>query len=148
MSELIHNEALIIPFCAWAVAQVMKVFVCLAREGHLELHYIISSGGMPSSHTALVCALATAVAMLEGVSSPFFAISVVLATIVMYDAAGVRQVVKNQSIVLNHMLEELFKGRPISDQRLRELIGHTFLEVVAGATLGIFIAWLWITISH
>ena len=100
-------------------------------------------GGMPSSHTTLVCALATAVAIVCGVDSTIFAIAVFFAIIVMYDAAGVRHTVSTQSTMLNRILDELFKGKPAFEQRLRELIGHTKFEVIAGDALGILVAWLW-----
>ena len=99
-------------------------------------------GGMPSSHTALVCALATTVGIVNGMNSAVFAVATLFAAIVMYDAAGVRQTVSNQSTILNRMLDELFKGKPAFEQRLRELIGHTKFEVIAGAALGILLGWL------
>jgi acid phosphatase family membrane protein YuiD len=103
-------------------------------------------GGMPSSHAALVCALATTIAVVEGFGSPLFAIAAFFALIVMYDATGVRQTVGNQSVMLNRMLDELFKGKakvnPQFEQRLRELIGHTNFQVIAGAALGIIFALL------
>ena len=100
-------------------------------------------GGMPSAHTALVCALATTVGITEGVNSIVFAVAVLFAAIVMHDAAGVRQTVGNQSNMLNRILDELFKGSPAFEQRLREFIGHTRLEIIAGAALGILLAWWW-----
>ena len=104
---------------------------------------------MPSSHTALVCALAAVVAMTQGFSSVTFAITAILAIVVMYDAAGVRQAVGRQSKILNRMVKELRDKRPIGamERELREFIGHTPFQVVAGALLGIFIAWLWLTVS-
>ena len=103
---------------------------------------MVTMGGMPSAHTALVCSLATTVAIVSGVGSTVFAVATFFAAIVMYDAAGVRQTVSHQSTILNRMLDELFKGRPAFEQRLRELIGHTKFEVIAGAALGILLAWL------
>jgi len=99
-------------------------------------------GGMPSSHATLVCALAMTIAIVYGVGSPLFAIAAIFALVVMYDAAGVRQTVSTQSTMLNRILEELFKGNPDFQQRLRELIGHTKFEVAAGALLGIVFAFL------
>ena len=104
---------------------------------------------MPSSHTAVVCALAAAVAMIQGLSSVAFAITAILAIVVMYDAAGVRRAVSRQSIVLNRIVRELMEKRPRGEveRDLREFIGHTPFQVIAGAGVGIFIAWLWLTIS-
>ncbi len=104
---------------------------------------------MPSSHTALVCALATAVAITNGLNSITFAITAILAMVVMYDAAGVRQAVSQQSTILNRIVKELVDKRPRDEveRDLREFIGHTPFQVIAGAALGIFVAWLWLTIS-
>ena len=138
---------LIIPVIAWCAAQVLKVIISSVKEGRLKLSSFTTMGGMPSSHTALVCALATTVALVHGVGSTVFAIAIFFALIVMYDAAGVRQTVSTQSTIINRMLEELFKGHPAFQQRLRELIGHTKFEIATGAGLGISIAlllaWAW-----
>ena len=149
MYEIITNKALVIPVSVWAVSQLLKVFVILAREKRLDLWFLVRSGGMPSSHTALVCALATAVAMMQGFNSVTFAITAVLAAVVMYDAAGLRQAVSQQSIILNRMVKEFRIRRPRDEveRDLREFIGHTPFQVIAGAILGIFITWLWLTIS-
>ena len=138
-----------IPAAAWAIAQLLKVFVILAREKRLDLWLLVRSGGMPSSHTALVCALAAAVAMMQGLNSVAFAITAILAIVVMYDAAGVRQAVSRQSITLNRIVKELLEKRPRSEveRDLREFIGHTHFQVIIGAMLGIFIAWLWLAIT-
>ena len=143
------NNVLVISICAWAVAQFLKVFVGLVRERRLDFRYFVASGGMPSSHSAVVSALATAVAMTEGLSSVAFAISAILAIVVMYDAAGVRQAVSRQSVILNRIVRELLVRRPRDEveRDLREFIGHTPFQVIAGATLGVFVAWLWLLIS-
>ena len=119
----------------------MKVIISSIRDKNLNLSYLISMGGMPSAHATLVCALATAIGLVHGLSSSIFAIAVILAAIVMYDAAGLRQEVSAQSAILNRMVNELFKGKPV-DQHLKELIGHTKVELIAGAALGISLAWL------
>lgn len=147
MESILSNKVLIVPVIAWCAAQVMKIIISSVKEGRLKLSSFTTMGGMPSSHTALVCALATTVALVHGVGSTVFAIATFFALIVMYDAGGVRQTVSTQSTILNRMLEELFKGRPAFQQRLRELIGHTKFEIAAGAGLGISIAlllaWVW-----
>ena len=147
--EIITNKVLVISVCAWAMAQLLKVFIGLVREKRFDLHYFVASGGMPSSHTALVCALATAVAMTQGLNSVAFAIAIILAIVVMYDAAGVRQSVSKQSVVLNRIVKEFSVKRPKGEMErdLREFIGHTPFQVIMGAILGILIAWLWLTIS-
>lgn len=132
-----------VPAGAWMVAQVLKVLVYLATERRLNLRLLVSAGGMPSSHASLVAGLATAVGIQHGLSSTYFAIALVFAAIVMYDAAGVRRAVGIQARLLNQMIEELFSGHPISQTRLRELVGHTPFQVLVGAALGIGLVWLW-----
>jgi len=139
----------VISFCAWALAQLLKVFVILVREKRLDLRSFVGSGGMPSAHSAVVCALATSVAMTQGLGSVVFGITAILAVVVMYDAAGVRQSVGQQAAVLNRIVQELRFRRPIAELEhdLREFIGHTQVQVILGAILGILVAWLWLTIS-
>lgn len=149
MYEIITNKALVIPAGVWAVSQILKVFVVLAREKRLDLWFLVRSGGMPSSHTALVCSLAAVMAITQGFSSVAFAITAILAVVVMYDAAGVRHAVGRQSIILNRIVKELLEKRPRGEveRDLREFIGHTPFQVIVGAVLGILIAWLWLFIS-
>jgi uncharacterized protein len=141
-TPLFENRVLIASFLAWAVAQISKTIYELIKERKLMLGRLVSSGGMPSSHSALVTGLATATGRVLGVGSAEFAITVVLASIVMYDAAGVRRAVSLQARILNQMIDEMFKGHPIAEKRLRELIGHTPIQVLVGGLLGICVAWL------
>ncbi len=149
MYEIIANKVLVISISAWAAAQLLKVFFGLAREKHLDLRYFVVSGGMPSAHSATVSALTTATAITQGLSSVAFAITAIVAIVVMYDAAGLRQAVGRQSIVLNRIVKELREKRPRGEveRDLREFIGHTPFQVIAGAALGVLTAWLWLTIS-
>lgn len=144
MDALISNKILLVPFGAWCVAQLLKMIIASLQQKRFMLSYLTTMGGMPSSHATLVCALATTLAIVEGLGSPLFAIAVFFAMIVMYDATGVRQTVSHQSVMLNRLLDELFKGKakvnPQFEQRLRELIGHTNFQVLAGAALGITFA--------
>jgi len=142
LEAVLTNKALWVPAVAWCLAQILKVIVQSIKVRRLSFSYLTTMGGMPSSHAALVCALATTVGIVYGVGSAVFAISAFLAIVVMYDAAGVRQTVSTQSTMLNRILEELFKNNPEFQQRLRELIGHTKFEVAAGAILGIVFAFL------
>lgn len=136
-NSLFDNRVLIASFLAWGIAQLSKTLYELIRQRRLVISRLVSSGGMPSSHSALVTGLATATGRLQGVNSPAFAIAVVLASIVMYDAAGVRRAVSIQARILNQMLDELFEGSPMAEKRLRELIGHTPIQVFVGGLLGI-----------
>ncbi|HKS69404.1 MAG TPA: divergent PAP2 family protein, partial [Ktedonobacterales bacterium] len=122
---------------AWFVAQVIKTVRSFLITRKLNFSYLVASGGMPSSHSALVTGLATAVARTSGLQSSAFAIAAILAGVVMYDAAGVRLAVSRQARILNLMLDDFFRKRGISEQRLHELIGHTPVQVFAGALIGI-----------
>lgn len=132
-----NNHVLWATVAAWFVAQVLKTLRALFSTHRLNLSYLASSGGMPSSHSALVTALATAVARENGLQSSSFAIAATLAAVVMYDAAGVRLAVSKQARILNLMLDDFFNERGINEKRLHELIGHTPVQVFAGALLGI-----------
>jgi acid phosphatase family membrane protein YuiD len=149
LHDLITNWVLIIALCAWMVAQLVKLLVALAQGKGLDLSFFISSGGMPSAHSAMVCALATAIAIKDGFGSAYFAIAVILALVVTYDAAGVRQSVGQQSVVLNRIILELKRKEPMIkiEADLRELMGHTPFEVYIGAALGIGVAWLWLFLA-
>jgi len=134
---LLSNKAIWVPLAAWFAAQLLKVLIYYIRNKKVNWAYMVSQGGMPSSHTAVMTALATTVGVLYGLDSAFFAISVIVAFIVMYDAAGVRRTVGYQSAMVNKMLDELFKDNKEFSQRLQEIIGHSKWEVFVGALLGI-----------
>lgn len=149
LSEIITNKVFIIPICSWAVAQSLKVIITLIRERRLDLRYFFISGGMPSAHAALVSALATSVALIQGLGSAAFGISAILALVVMYDAAGIRQSVGNQSIALNRIMRELRLRSLITEleRDLREFIGHTLFQVIIGSLLGIGVTLVWLAIT-
>jgi acid phosphatase family membrane protein YuiD len=140
MKALFENRILVASFIAWAIAQLTKTVYELIRFRELRLRRLVSSSGMPSSHSALVSSLATATGRVAGIDSAAFAISLVLAAIVMYDAAGVRRAVSIQARILNQMIDEAFQGKPFAEQRLRELIGRTPTQVLVGALLGVGVA--------
>jgi acid phosphatase family membrane protein YuiD len=140
--SVFDNRILVAAFFAWALAQISKIFYELICQRRLIISRLVSSGGMPSSHSALVTSLATAIGRQQGVASPIFAVAVVLASIVMYDAAGVRRAVSIQARILNQMIEEAFQGSPMAEKRLRELIGHTPVQVFVGALLGVAVGLL------
>ena len=127
-------------FFAWMTAQLIKILIELVVEKHLNLRKMVASGGMPSSHSALVTALSTSVGMTQGFDSPLFVVCAAFSFIVMYDASGVRRAAGEQAQALNRLLEEHQKLKEPEQRRLREILGHTPLEVSAGAVLGIIIA--------
>jgi acid phosphatase family membrane protein YuiD len=137
LNALAANRVLWVALAAWLAAQLLKTLRALILTHKLDLSYIASSGGMPSSHSALVTGLATAIARENGLGSTSFALAAVFAGVVMYDAAGVRLAVSKQARILNLMLDDFFHERGINEQRLHELIGHTPVQVFAGALLGI-----------
>jgi acid phosphatase family membrane protein YuiD len=143
LQPIYDNKALTLPFIAWCLAQILKVLISSLKQRHLDLSLLLSSGGMPSSHAALVCALATVIGITNGINSTTFALSVFFAGIVMYDAAGVRWAVSRQARILNRMVDEFYKGEPHIEQHLIELIGHTRIEVLAGGIFGIVLALIW-----
>ena len=142
MKTLFDNRILVASFIAWAIAQLSKTIYELIRYRKLSLSRLVSAGGMPSSHSALVTSLATATGRVAGIDSAAFAISLVLAAIVMYDAAGVRRAVSIQARILNQMIDEAYEGHPIAEKRLRELIGHTPIKVFVGGLLGVIVGLL------
>lgn len=146
----IMSIVFVISITAWAIAQLVKVALSLKREKRLNFRYLVSSGGMPSAHSATVTALATSVGRIEGLGSVAFGITAILAIIVMYDSAGVRQSVSRQAVVLNRILKELplRHTREQMERELRVLIGHTPFQVFAGAALGILVATIWIVLGH
>lgn len=134
------NYILVCAFIGWFGAQFFKCIRYIVKNRKFNFSVLMASGGMPSSHSATVCALVVAVARVEGAGSVMFALAFVLAFIVMYDAAGVRRAAGEQAKVLNRIAEDIQKGdTKYLDKRLKELIGHTPLQVIMGAIFGIII---------
>lgn len=136
MDALFANDVLGVCVVAWLVAQLSKPVLHYAHTRRVNLRYLVSAGGMPSSHSAVVVALATRIGVDTGLSSIVFALSAVFAAVVMYDAAGVRRAVSLQARILNRMLTEMIEAQHFNEERLRELVGHTPFEVFVGALIG------------
>lgn len=131
---------LLIAISAWAIAQVLKLLISMAVYRKFDINYLITGGGMPSSHSALVCATAVSTGVCTGFDSPVFAVAAVVAFIVMYDAAHVRRETGKQSKVLNYIMSTWEEKRPEQfEADLKELIGHTPLQVAVGAVLGLVV---------
>ncbi len=139
-TQLFSNDVFIVSFYSWFLAQLLKVILTLITEKRLNLYRMVGSGGMPSSHSAMVMSLSTAVGLKLGFDSVLYAVSLCFSLIVMYDASGVRRAVGKQAIIVNTMLDDLYKHKPIQQERLKELVGHTPFEVFAGGILGILMA--------
>ncbi len=141
--ELIANKVLVTAVLGWFVAQILKVILVLVCDRRFDITRMIGSGGMPSSHSSFVTSLATAVAFESGVSSPLFAVCGVLAFVVMYDASGVRRETGRQAEIINDIIESFGSGdAQLAGKKLKELIGHSPIEVFAGAILGVVIGLL------
>ncbi|EAW35807.1 divergent PAP2 family protein [Lyngbya sp. PCC 8106] len=141
--HIIQNQVLMVSLFACLFAQTAKLAIELIRFGKVNFRALVTTGGMPSSHSAFVSALATSVGQSIGWESPEFAIAVVFAFIVMYDATGVRQAAGQQARILNQIIDELFQEHPqFNEDRLKELLGHTPFQVIVGLTLGIVISGL------
>ena len=138
--DLVNNFALTVSLMGWLIASLFKIIIGFIREKRLDFRRIYGSGGMPSSHSATVAALATAVAKTDGLYSTSFAIAFMFAFIVMYDALGVRRAAGEQARILNQLVNNMSQQRPVYlKKKLKELIGHTPLEVIVGGLLGILI---------
>ena len=137
--KLLSNEVLISAIVGWTVAQILKTLIDFGLNKSFTPERLVGSGGMPSSHSATVCGLTTASALCYGVESFQFAISFVLAAVVMYDAIGVRQETGKQAKLLNLIMEQDWFNL---NKRLKEFVGHTPLQVAAGAALGIILAFV------
>jgi len=138
--DILKNTPLLCAALAWVSAQLMKFIIVNIRERRLNLLVLVQSGGMPSSHSATVCALATAIGFQMGFDTPEFAIAAILAFIVMYDAAGVRRAAGEQAKRINILTQDYLDDFEEDMQaQLKELLGHTPPEVFGGAVLGILI---------
>lgn len=138
--EILRNKVLVVSLISWSIAQISKVVILLITTKKFDFGRLVGSGGMPSSHSAFVTALSTGVGIVYGWDSPVFAISIAYAMVVMYDAAGVRRSAGKQAEILNIMIREVIEHKGLKEERLKELIGHTPIEVIVGAALGVIIA--------
>ena len=146
LQQLISNSVLITALIGWFAAQVLKMILVWDKK-KFDFKRIIGSGGMPSSHSSFVMALTMSIGFTQGFDSVVFAISAVMSFVVMYDAAGVRRSAGQQAAILNKLVESVMnagydRGKDFSktEKRLKELLGHTPIEVFAGAILGVIIA--------
>ncbi|OGX45279.1 MAG: hypothetical protein A3G38_03565 [Omnitrophica WOR_2 bacterium RIFCSPLOWO2_12_FULL_51_8] len=140
--EIAKNKILLATFAAWLIAQTIKVIIGVVRQKRFDFRWFVGTGGMPSSHTAGAACLATAVGLNYGFASVHFALAASFALVVMFDAQGVRRATGRQARILNKITEDIYWQGRIDEGRLRELIGHTPVEVIAGFLLGVIIAFL------
>jgi uncharacterized protein len=139
--DILNNSVLYIAVITCLIAQGSKLIIDFAKNRKFNVRVLVTTGGMPSAHSALVTSLATGVGQTSGWGSPEFAIATIFAAIVMYDAAGVRQAAGKQARILNQMIDELFsKDHEFNEDRLKELLGHTPFQVIIGSILGVTIS--------
>jgi acid phosphatase family membrane protein YuiD len=138
--DLFRNPTLWAAFLGWMAAQTVKMALNLRRTRRIDFAYLVSLGGMPSAHSAMVSALALSTGLNAGFGSQAFTVSLALAIVVMFDASTVRRASGLQARLLNQILDELFKEHHLSQSKLKELLGHTRTEVFAGMLLGLAVA--------
>jgi acid phosphatase family membrane protein YuiD len=127
---------------AWTLAQGLKVLIYYLRNRKINFRLFVGTGGMPSSHSAFVSCLAASIGLEAGWGSPVFLLSLGMALVIMSDAAGVRRAAGQQAQILNEMMDDIYRSRPIPHQKLKELLGHTPVQVIVGALLGVGVALL------
>lgn len=139
ISRIFGNQVLTVTFFGWFIAQLLKVIFVLISTKSLDVSRFVGSGGMPSSHSSLVTSMTTAIGMTEGFGSSIFALAFGVSCIIMYDAAGVRYAVGTQAKILNQIISDIQEHK-FREEKLKELIGHTPIEVIAGGVLGVIVA--------
>lgn len=143
--EVFSNHVLIAALIGWFVAQGLKIPIYYLVEHKWDIHRFHGSGGMPSSHTAMVVSASIMQGSLYGYDSAVFAVTAIIACIVMYDATGVRRETGKQAMVINRILQDvLINGKPISDEELKELVGHKPIEVAGGALVGLLVSGIYL----
>jgi len=138
--EVSQNKILMTTISAWFIAQTIKLLIGSVTQKKFDFRWLIGSGGMPSSHAAGAACLATAIGIEQGFNSAYFALACSFAIVVMFDAQGVRRSTGKQARILNKIMDDIYWQGKIEEIRLRELIGHTPIEVIIGSLLGIAIA--------
>jgi len=139
-SQMYHNKIFMVTLASWVIAQSVKVVIGVIQERRFDFRWFVGTGGMPSSHSAGASSLATAVGINYGFDSVYFALAAAFTIVVMFDAQGVRRATGRQARILNRIMEDIYWKGKIQGERLRELVGHTPLEVIMGFLLGILIA--------
>ena len=138
--ELKVNHLFLVTISAWAFAQLIKVFIGVIRTKKFDFRWLVGTGGMPSAHASGASALAITAGFDYGFNSGIFALGVVFAIVTMFDAQGVRRSTGSQAKILNKVMEDIYWKGKIQELRLKELIGHTPVEVIVGSIIGILIA--------
>lgn len=135
--EIAQNRIFIITLIVWCLAQTTKVLIGILKERRFNFRWFIGTGGMPSSHAAGASALATCIGLESGFNSSIFAVAASFAMVTMFDAQGVRRATGQQATILNKMMDDMYWKGQIEEKRLKELVGHTPIQVLAGFIFGI-----------
>ena len=138
--QIAKNKIFMTTLSAWLIGQTIKVAIGMIRQKKFDFRWFIGTGGMPSSHVAGASCLAASMGFEYGFSSPYFALAAAFTIVVMFDAQGVRRATGKQASILNKITEDIYWKGKIPEGRLRELVGHTPVEVIAGFIVGITIA--------
>jgi uncharacterized protein len=136
LEQIINNRVFIVTIICWASAQIIKITIAVIRQKRFNFKWLIGTGGMPSSHCAATSALAVSLGLSYGFDSGVFAIGMGFAIVTMFDAQSARRAIGKQAEVLNKIVEDVYFKKHIEEERLAELIGHTPVQVLAGALLG------------
>ena len=139
-STIIHSTWIGAGLLAWFVAQGCKLIHSFVKTKSIDFTYFVSTGGMPSAHSAAVCGVAWSIGLTEGFGTPVFAVAFTIACVTMFDASTLRLNAGRQAQLLNEIAREVFAGRKVPKEPLRELLGHTPLEVLVGMLVGILVA--------
>ena len=142
ITDIISNNCIYVPFLTWFLIQVFKVIVDIVKTKKFNFKRLLGAGGMPSSHSAVVCSLAVLVGRRAGFNSEVFALSVIMAFVVMYDAAGVRRAAGKQARMLNKIMQTPGLSNVEVQEKLVEVLGHTPIQVIVGAVCGICVGWI------
>lgn len=137
---ILNNEVLVAALIAWAIAQTVKLPLEYIRQRRWDWSLLLRAGGMPSSHSALVTAVAHAIGLTVGFESPLFAFSVAMAMIVIYDATGIRRQAGRHAEIINTLLRDFLEGHALRQEKLREVLGHSPMEAFVGMLLGLTVA--------
>jgi hypothetical protein len=137
LHEIVSAKIFYVTSIGWAVAQGLKVLIYFFRYRKINFRLFVGTGGMPSSHSAFVSCMATCIGLTSGWSSPVFLLALGVAVVIMSDAAGVRRAAGQQAKILNEIVDDLYSSRSVPPKRLKELLGHTPVQVFVGAALGI-----------
>ena len=138
--QIAHNRIFLITLTVWFLAQATKVVVGFFVEKRFNFCWFIGTGGMPSSHAAGAAALATCIGLNQGFDTALFAVAASFAMVTMFDAQGVRRATGQQATILNKMMDDIYWKGQIEEKRLKELVGHTPIQVLAGLLFGILCA--------